>query len=290
MATATATPAPVETIALNLSMIDAQSFENARKRIDTQSDDWKAFLATIKKHGVMSPVQIVRSEKGKFRIFAGFRRLLAATELKLQTIPARIFAADGTSEEGQIDMEEKSLVENLQREDLHWTEIAPKVVKLLAACKESAKQTTVGAAVGLFQVDVSNYSNLAGAPFFATALDRHVKGKKVVPYRASVQLLKEYKAAKLSDADMVTKFVAACEATPAERSTSTPESDTPAGKGLVGRKKVDAQLKIARALKKQRNLTKEEQSAYDTLRWVAKVKTAPAPFAILEEDEDDSDE
>lgn len=71
------------------------------------------FLASIKQHGVLTPIRVVREQDGTLRVRAGQRRTLAAIEVGLHTIPAVII--DATDERTRLV---EQVVENDQRQEL----------------------------------------------------------------------------------------------------------------------------------------------------------------------------
>ena len=48
-------------------------------------------IQSIQKYGILEPLIICRLKNGELRVAAGLRRLLAARQLQLQTVPARVF-------------------------------------------------------------------------------------------------------------------------------------------------------------------------------------------------------
>ncbi|MDR2420729.1 MAG: ParB/RepB/Spo0J family partition protein [Oscillospiraceae bacterium] len=74
--------------------------------------------ASIREHGVLSPLMVRPSGDGFYQIIAGERRWRAARLAGLSELPARVVAAD------DLKTMELSLVENLQREDLNPVEEA----------------------------------------------------------------------------------------------------------------------------------------------------------------------
>ena len=82
-----------------------------REKIDTESEEFKNFVLSIKDSGVISPIWLKKIEDGKYLLVAGERRFLAAKEVGLLTIPAVILQKDANVLIYQI-------VENLQRKDL----------------------------------------------------------------------------------------------------------------------------------------------------------------------------
>lgn len=73
---------------------------------------FKDLMSSIKEKGVITPI-IVRKVKNKYEVVAGNRRFAAASELKLETIPAQVMELDDTQ------ASEVQIIENLQRSDIH---------------------------------------------------------------------------------------------------------------------------------------------------------------------------
>ncbi len=80
---------------------------------------------SIREHGVISPIVVNRNPDGSFMIIAGERRYRAAKEAGLTTIPAVVKEYD------EREIQEVSLIENLQREDLNPIEAAYGMKKLM---------------------------------------------------------------------------------------------------------------------------------------------------------------
>ena len=80
---------------------------------------------SVREHGVISPIVVNRNPDGTFMIIAGERRYRAAKEAGLQTIPAVV------KEYGEREIQEISLIENLQREDLNPIEAAEGMKRLM---------------------------------------------------------------------------------------------------------------------------------------------------------------
>lgn len=104
---------------------------------------------TIEKHGIRQPLTVskVPDELGKYYVISGERRLRAAKLIKLQKVPCIILDdADNT--------EEISLIENLQRKDLHPLEIAKALSDILAH-DNSIKKIDLAKGVGLSKAYIS---------------------------------------------------------------------------------------------------------------------------------------
>lgn len=80
---------------------------------------------SIRAHGVISPLVVIRRPDGRYMIIAGERRYRAAAMAGLKTVP--VIVKDYTEKE----IQEISLIENLQREDLNPIEAAYGMKKLM---------------------------------------------------------------------------------------------------------------------------------------------------------------
>ncbi len=97
--------------------------DQPRKSFDENS--LAVLTESIKKHGVITPLVVTPIADGRYMIIAGERRYRAATAAGLITVPAVV--RECTPE--QID--ELSLIENIQREDLNPVEVALAIRKLM---------------------------------------------------------------------------------------------------------------------------------------------------------------
>jgi len=73
---------------------------------------------SIKEHGIIQPLIVTQTMAGKYELVAGERRLRAAKELNLKTVPVIVRTAK------DLEKLELSLIENIQREDLNPIERA----------------------------------------------------------------------------------------------------------------------------------------------------------------------
>jgi ParB family chromosome partitioning protein len=69
--------------------------------------------ASIKENGILQPLTVRELEGGDFELIAGERRLRAAKDAGLETVPVYILSVDA-----DVEMMEYALVENIQRVDL----------------------------------------------------------------------------------------------------------------------------------------------------------------------------
>jgi ParB family chromosome partitioning protein len=107
---------------LNLSEIDLDPSQ-PRKEFDTEQ--LAELAASIKLHGVLCPILVRAGVGGAFRLVAGERRFRACRLIGRETIPAII---DSSPEE--INILEKQLIENIQRQDLNAIEKARAIGRL----------------------------------------------------------------------------------------------------------------------------------------------------------------
>jgi ParB family chromosome partitioning protein len=103
--------------------------------------------ATVRAHGVLQPV-VVRPRPEGFELVAGERRWRAAQLAGLETIPAVV------RELSDAEAAELALVENLQREDLHFFEEAEGYRRLME--EFGLSQEEVAARLGRAQPTVAN--------------------------------------------------------------------------------------------------------------------------------------
>ena len=89
--------------------------EQVRSNINTDSDSFKALAQSIKDRGILEPLLVTGQDGGPYALLCGERRLLAAQQLGLETVPVRVVAT--AAEQDEIIAFQ--LTENLQREDLN---------------------------------------------------------------------------------------------------------------------------------------------------------------------------
>lgn len=135
---------------------------NPRKTFGVEEQ--AALVASVKQHGVQTPLRLRGNGNGGFIIVAGERRWRAAKEAKLKTVPAIVIDATESSVE--------SLVENLVREDLNPIEEGDAYVALSAAGQSIPEIAT---AVSRPTQRVEDRILLAGLP--AVARDAVISGK-----------------------------------------------------------------------------------------------------------------
>jgi ParB family chromosome partitioning protein len=112
---------------------------------------------SIAEHGVIQPLIISQeSDRDEYVLIAGERRLLAAKEAGLQTIPAVVREI---SEQGMVEI---ALIENIQRADLNPLEMAEAYRQLTE--EFGLSHDVVGKRIGKSRVAVTNTLRLLNLP------------------------------------------------------------------------------------------------------------------------------
>ena len=93
-----------------------------RKQFDKEKIEELA--QSIRKNGLIQPLIVTKKDKDNFVLVAGERRWRAAQNAELKILPALILPED-------LDKDEISLIENIQREDLKVTEEAKAYQRLI---------------------------------------------------------------------------------------------------------------------------------------------------------------
>ena len=120
-----------------------------RKHFDAESI--ASLSASVREHGILQPL-VVRSVNGQFQLIAGERRLRAAQEAGLTTVPVRV--VDFNDQQ----VLEAALVENIQRADLNPIEKAQGFKEYLDRFELSHEQ--LAKRLGLARSSITNLVNL----------------------------------------------------------------------------------------------------------------------------------
>ena len=127
--------------------------DQPRKEFSEEALD--ALADSIKKHGVLQPIVVVK-EDGKYKIVAGERRFRASKKAGLKTIPAIIRTLDT---QNRLEL---SIIENAQREDLNAIEMATAYAKLKTQFNLEPKE--IAERVGKSESSVVNTMRLLNLP------------------------------------------------------------------------------------------------------------------------------
>lgn len=117
-----------------------------RKNFD--DDALRDLSASIAQFGVLQPLLVAPADNGRYMLIAGERRLRASKMAKLQEVP--VIISEYTSQQ----IAEIALIENLQREDLHFLEEAEGYEKLME--EFHLTQEAMAARVGKKQSTIAN--------------------------------------------------------------------------------------------------------------------------------------
>jgi ParB-like partition proteins len=124
--------------------------------------------ASIREHGIISPITLHKNEDSTYQIIAGERRFRAAKIVGLTTIPAYIKTAADDS------ILEMALIENIQREDLNAIEIALTYHRLMEEYKLT--QERMSERVSKSRESIANYLRLLRLP---AEIQMGIKNKKI---------------------------------------------------------------------------------------------------------------
>lgn len=127
--------------------------DQPRRQVDQNS--LNELASSIKRHGVLQPIIVVRHKNG-YRIVAGERRWRAAQAAKLTHIPAIIRSLE------ELEQIELALIENIQRVDLSPLEQALAVYKLQQQFNLELEK--IAQKLGKAPSTVSNLSRLLQLP------------------------------------------------------------------------------------------------------------------------------
>lgn len=111
--------------------------------------------ASIQQYGVVEPL-VVRKKGKKFELVAGERRLRAAKQAGLKTVPIVV------KEYNDTQLMEIALIENIQRHDLNAIEEAQGLRRLMSECKLTQEQ--VAEKIGRSRSAVTNILRLLNMP------------------------------------------------------------------------------------------------------------------------------
>lgn len=109
-------------VELDMKLIDPNK-EQPRKKFDVTS--LRELTESIKQHGVIQPIIVNKTSGNRYLIVAGERRFRACLNAGLKTIPAIIKYFN------KQEVQEISLIENLQREDLNPIEAGKAIRQLM---------------------------------------------------------------------------------------------------------------------------------------------------------------
>lgn len=151
---------PADAVAqVEIGKIRANPFQ---PRTKFEHEALEELVASVREHGIISPLIVRRAADGQgYELIAGERRLRAARETGLATVPIIVRDADDR------DSLELALIENLQRQDLNPIEESHGYQQLME--KFGLTQEQVAQQVGKNRATVANALRLLGLPEQAQA-------------------------------------------------------------------------------------------------------------------------
>lgn len=135
-----------------ISRVQANAYQ-PRREFDPEA--LKELASSIRESGVLQPIVVRRSGTG-FELIAGERRLRAAKEAGLETVPAIV------REVSEDEMLGLALVENIQRDDLNPMELARSYTLMIK--KFGLTQDEVASRLGMSRPAVANTLRLLELP------------------------------------------------------------------------------------------------------------------------------
>ena len=100
--------------------------DEEQPRQDFDAEALEALASSIKEHGILQPLVVVKEGASKYKIVAGERRWRAAKIAGLSKVPVIVRTIDA---QNRLEL---SIIENAQREDLNAIELATAYAKLKA--------------------------------------------------------------------------------------------------------------------------------------------------------------
>ncbi len=145
-------PAAADPTLVHVELIEKNPFQ---PRVDFDPQTLQELTDSIKQHGILQPL-LVRPHGGQYQLIAGERRLLAAIQAGLDTVPCRVLELDDKS------VCEAAIEENLKRKDLNVLEKAQAfrdyIERFHSSIEDLARQLSMDRST------VSNYLRLLDLP------------------------------------------------------------------------------------------------------------------------------
>jgi len=138
---------------IDINRIEVNPFQ-PRKNFDEET--LLELTTSIREIGIIQPITVRLINGDRYQLITGERRLKAAAQAGLDTIPAYIRQANDQN------MLEMALVENIQRDDLDSIEVAISYQRLIEEC--SLTQESLSDRVGKKRSTIANYLRLLKLP------------------------------------------------------------------------------------------------------------------------------
>ncbi len=148
---------------MQLLYLDPRQLEADPNGVREDPGDVDGLATTIADYGLLQPIGVVESGRGRYRVVYGNRRRLAALKLELERVPCVLLDADDPH------MLVRQLTENVQRRDLNDLEQAKAFLRLREqsakpGMDEGAVDEAVARTVGFSSRTVRRYLGLLDLP------------------------------------------------------------------------------------------------------------------------------
>lgn len=149
-------------------------------RRNFDQEEMEELVQSIRQHGILQPLVVLRVSANKYELAAGERRLRAAKQLGWDKVPC-VVRTDARTDRGKLEL---SLIENVQREDLNPIEEAMGYLKLNQ--EFGLSQEEIGVRVGKSRVAITNIIRVLQLP---AEIQRGLAEGKISPGHARAILM-----------------------------------------------------------------------------------------------------
>ena len=137
-------------------MVDKIDVNRYQPRKNFDESQLYELAQSIKEHGILQPLTVRRTDKERYELIAGERRLRAAKLVGLSSVP--VIIRNFSDEQSMV----LSIIENIQRADLNYFEEAESYKKLIEECHLT--QEELAKKLGKTQSSVANKLRLLRLP------------------------------------------------------------------------------------------------------------------------------
>lgn len=136
-----------------MDMVEPNPFQ---PRMSFDQEALEELTDSIRSLGLIQPITVRRTSRGKYQIISGERRFRACRMAGMDMVPAYI---RDTNDQGMLEM---AIVENIQRENLDPIEIAMSYQRLIEECNLTQEQMAIR--IGKKRASVTNFLRLLKLP------------------------------------------------------------------------------------------------------------------------------
>ena len=136
-----------------VEMVEPNPFQ---PRMSFDQEALEELADSIRALGLIQPITVRRTARGKYQIISGERRFRACKMAGMDMVPAYI---RDTNDQGMLEM---AIVENIQRENLDPIEIAMSYQRLIEECNLTQEQMAIR--IGKKRASVTNFLRLLKLP------------------------------------------------------------------------------------------------------------------------------